>query len=88
MIIDLTESNASSSSAATHPIVTQAWSLLSQLSSLGYITDVDYQRLHELRKQRNEAVHFTGRDAPDPADVEYVLDIVDRMLNGRYVPAD
>jgi hypothetical protein len=66
----------------------QAWSLLSQLYSLGYINDADYERLHELRKQRNAAVHFTGKEAPDPADIEYTLDIVERMLNGRYTPGD
>jgi hypothetical protein len=68
------------------PAPQQAWSLLSQLNSLGYVSDADYDRLHELRKQRNAAVHFTGTEAPDPADVEYALDIIDRMLNGRYAP--
>jgi hypothetical protein len=70
------------------PAPQQAWSLLSQLYSLGYISDSDYDRLHELRKQRNAAVHFTGKEAPYPADIEYALDIVDRMLSGRYTPAD
>lgn len=70
------------------PAPQQAWSLLSQLYSLGYISDADYDRLHELRKQRNAAVHFTGEEAPDPADIEYALDIVDRMLSGRYTTGD
>jgi hypothetical protein len=68
------------------PSPQQAWALLSQLNSLGYITDDDYDRLHELRKQRNTAVHFTGKEPPDPADIHYALDIIDRMLSGRYTP--
>jgi hypothetical protein len=69
------------------PTPQQAWSLLSQLYSLGYISDVDYDRLHELRKQRNSAVHFTGKEEPDPADIEHALNIVDLMLSGQYAPA-
>ena len=74
--------------AGTRPAPQQAWTLLSQLYSLGYISDADYERLHELRTQRNAAVHFAGKQAPDPADIEYALGIVDRMLNGRYIAAD
>jgi len=68
------------------PAPQQAWQLLSQLNSLGYISDADYGRLHELRKQRNAAVHFTGTGTPDSADIKYLLDIVERMLSGRYTP--
>ena len=59
-------------------------SLLSQLSSLGYISDNDCDRLHELCKQRNAAVDFTSAEPPDSADIEYALDIISRMLDGQY----
>ena len=49
--------------ASERPAPQQAWSLL---YSLGYISDADCDRLHELRKQRNAAVHFTGKEAPIP----------------------
>jgi hypothetical protein len=58
------------------------------LSSLGYISDADYERLRQLRGQRNAAAHLTGGQAPDPGDIEYALDIVARMLDGRYTPGD
>jgi hypothetical protein len=65
------------------------------LYSLGYVGDADYERLRELRGQRNAAVHPSGRQPPgpadiepDPADIEYALDIISRMLNGQYVPGD
>lgn len=66
----------------------QAWPLLSQLYSLGYISDADYERLRQLREQRNAAAHLTGGQAPDPGDIEYALAIVARMLDGRYTPGD
>jgi hypothetical protein len=65
-----------------------AWQLLSQLYSLGYISEDDYSRLQEVRKQRNAAVHYVGTVAPNTSDIEYVLDIVDRMLSGRYTTVD
>ena len=65
------------------------WQLISHLDSLGYINDADLKRLTELRKQRNAAAHFWGReDPPNPADIEYCLEIVDRMLGGRYISVD
>lgn len=64
------------------------WQLLSYLDSLGHINEADLKRLTELRKQRNAAAHFVGQADPNPADIEYCLDIVDRMLSGRYVSVD
>lgn len=65
------------------------WRLLSFLDSLGYFNNTDIKRLAELRDQRNAAAHFARReDPPNPADIEYCLEIVDRMLSGRYVSAD
>ena len=65
------------------------WQLLSHLDSLGYINDADLKRFAELRKQRNATAHFAGREnPPNPADIEYCLEIVDRMLSGRYVSVD
>jgi hypothetical protein len=68
---------------------TLPWRLLSELDSLGYINEADLMRLTELRRQRNAAAHFMEpENPPKPADIEYCLDIVDRMLSGRYVSVD
>lgn len=68
--------------------VRNAWSLLSQLYSLGYINEQDFKRLTDLRKQRNAVVHFVERLAPNDGDVQYALDIVDRMIIGQYMSVD
>lgn len=64
------------------------WQLLSYLDSLGHINDADLKRLTELRRQRNAAAHFAGREDPNPDDIAYCLGVVDRMLSGRYVSVD
>lgn len=66
-----------------------AWQLLSNLYSLGYISQHDLAQLNKLRKVRNELVHVRhGRTTPRAEDVMYVLGLVDRMLTGRYISVD
>jgi hypothetical protein len=68
---------------------TLPWRLLAELDSLGYLNEGDLQRLTELRRQRNSAAHFMEPDdPPKPTDIQYCLDIVDRMLGDRYVSVD
>ena len=64
------------------------WQLLSRLYSLGYIGEQDYQQLAELRKQRNAAAHMRKTDPPEAGTIRYVLGVVERMVNGQYVPVD
>lgn len=64
------------------------WQLLSRLYSLGYVGEKDYQQLAELRKQRNAAAHLRQFDPPEAGTIRYVLAVVERMVNGQYVPVD
>jgi hypothetical protein len=69
--------------------VQMAWLLLSHLDSLGYINEADLKRFGELRRQRNAAAHFSGPEhPPNEADIEYCLEVVDRMLRSQYSSVD
>lgn len=65
-----------------------AWPLLSRLYSLGYVSEADFKRLREVRKQRNAAVHFGPDDPPQAEDIEFTLALAERLGSGRYVPVD
>jgi len=68
---------------------TLPWRLLSYLDSLGYINEADLKWLTELRNERNAAAHFRGPDdPPSRAAIEHCLEVVNRMLSGRYVSVD
>lgn len=68
---------------------TLPWRLLSHLDSLGYINEPDLKWLTELRNERNAAAHFGGpADPPSREAIEYCLELVNRMLSGRYVSVD
>ena len=56
--------------------------------SLGYVGEKDYQQLAELRKQRNAAAHLRQFDPPEAGTIRHVLAVVERMVNGQYVPVD
>ena len=65
-----------------------AWPLVSHLFSLGYVTEGDYDRMANLRKQRNAAAHFRPGNEPSAAEVEYILTLVERMVYGQYASVD
>jgi hypothetical protein len=65
-----------------------AWPLLSRLYSLGYLSESDYERLREVRRQRNAAVHFGHGELSQIQDIQYTLALVDRLLSGQYVSVD
>lgn len=65
-----------------------AWPLLSRLYSLGYVSEGDFQRLGEVRKQRNAAVHFGPDSPPNAQDIEFTLVLVERLISDQYVPVD
>jgi hypothetical protein len=64
------------------------WQLLSNLYSLGYISQRDFAQVNVLRKERNSLVHVGGRTTPDVKNIQYILRLADRMLTGRYVSVD
>ncbi|MGA6209459.1 hypothetical protein ACPESR_32350, partial [Nocardia testacea] len=64
------------------------WPLITNLNSVGYIDDQDYESLGRVYKQRNGVVHFAQNEPPSVRDIETVLDIVDRMANGWYPNTD
>lgn len=64
------------------------WQLLSDLYSLGYVSDRDFERLTAFWKLRNEIAHHVSPVAPRPEDVEAILKIAERMIGGRYVSTD
>jgi hypothetical protein len=72
----------------TPDVSRNSWSSLSQLYSLGYIDEEDYERLSDLRKQRNAVAHFAEQRVSDYRDIQFALDIVERMITGRYISVD
>jgi hypothetical protein len=66
------------------------WQLLTGMYSYGQISEGDYQRLSELWRLRNEVAHHVGDAMPEPshADVDFVLEMAERLVTGRYVAVD
>jgi hypothetical protein len=64
------------------------WQLLSDLYSLGYVSDGDFERLTAFWKLRNEIAHHVSPVIPGPEDVQTILQIAERMIGGRYVSTD
>lgn len=62
--------------------------LLSNLYSLGYVDDIDFDRLNRLFALRNAIAHSATAQTPELEDIEFCLDLARRMLDGRYVSAD
>jgi hypothetical protein len=62
--------------------------LLSNLYSLGYIDDSDFNRLSSLYTLRSAIAHQAVPQIPKPTDIEFCLDLATRMLDGQYVSAD
>src|SRR6266496_520073 len=67
---------------------TTPWQLLSDLYSLGYVSDRDFERLTAFWKLRNEIAHHVGLVTPRREDIEFILKIAERMLAGRYISTD
>lgn len=70
----------------------QAWrsprQLLSNLYSLGYVSEQDFQRLMNLAKARSEIAHHVSRITPSVGDIEFILKTAERMASGQYVSVD
>jgi hypothetical protein len=64
------------------------WQLLSNLYSLGYISENDFQLLANLGKLRNEIAHHVSRIVPSVEGIEFILGIAERMISGRYISTD
>jgi hypothetical protein len=64
------------------------WQVISQLYSLGYVSERDYKLLDEAHKRRNQAAHFRSSGSPRVSEVLNLLTLVERMVNGQYVPVD
>ncbi len=62
--------------------------LLSNLYSLGYVDDADFNRLSQLYTLRSAIAHQATPQIPELKDIEFCLDLTTRMLDGRYVSAD
>lgn len=62
--------------------------LLSNLYSLGYLDETDFNRLKSLYKLRSRIAHLATPEEPDRDDIPFVLNLADRMLNDRYVSTD
>ena len=67
---------------------TTPWQLLSDLYSLGYVSDRDFERLTAFWKLRNEIAHHVSPVTPRREDIEIILKIAKRMIGGRYVTSD
>lgn len=66
------------------------WQLLTSMYSDGQISEGDYQHLSKLWKLRNDIAHHAGGTTPEPSrtDVEFVADMAELLVTGRYVMAD
>jgi hypothetical protein len=66
------------------------WQLLTGMYSYGQISEGDYQKLSELWKLRNDVAHHAGSATLEPslADVNFVADMAELLVAGRYVTAD
>jgi hypothetical protein len=62
--------------------------LLSNLYSLGYVSEKDFQRLMSIAKVRSDIAHHASRITPSAADIEFILRIAERMASGQYVSVD
>lgn len=62
--------------------------LLSNLYSLGYIDEADFNRLSRLYTLRSAISHLATPQIPEYGDVEFSLDLATRMLDGHYISAD
>ena len=62
--------------------------LLSNLYSLGYVDEVDFDRLRSLYRLRSQIAHLSTPRQPERDDILFVLNLADRMLNDRYISAD
>jgi hypothetical protein len=61
---------------------------LSELYSLGYISEADHERLVALWRTRSEIAHRGDSTDPKREDVDFVLKIARRMATERYVSVD
>jgi hypothetical protein len=64
------------------------WQLLSDLYSLGYVSDRDFERLTAFWKLRNEIAHHVSPVIPSSEDIQAILQIAERMIGGHYVSTD
>ena len=62
--------------------------LLSNLYSLGFVDESDFSRCARLWKLRSAITHQATALKPRPEDIEFIIDLADRMRTGRYVSAD
>jgi predicted DNA-binding protein len=62
--------------------------LLANLSGLGLIDTADYSRLSQLYKLRSGISHSLTAEQPDIEDIYFVINIAERMAQGRYTSAD
>lgn len=62
--------------------------LLANLYSLGFVEEVDYNRLTALYTLRVAIAHNASPMQPNPSDIQFCLDLARQMLEGRYISAD
>jgi len=63
--------------------------LLDSMYSLGFINDSDFKRLSALWRLRNDIAHGASRGSgPKKEDIDFILDIAERMARGKYVSVD
>lgn len=62
--------------------------LISNLYSLGYLDESDFSRLKSLYRLRSRIAHLATPEEPERDDIQFVLNLADRMLNNRYASAD
>jgi len=64
------------------------WQTLSNLYSLGYVSEPDFNILRRLYELRSSIAHAASPRIPQLEDIRFCLDLASRMLEGRYVTAD
>jgi hypothetical protein len=65
-----------------------SWRAATNLYSLGYVDEADFEQLSKLWRARNEIAHNASPHEPTRDDVSFVLDVAMRMTTGEYVSAD
>ena len=64
------------------------WQTLSNLYSLGYVSEPDFNILRRLYELRSSIAHAASPRIPEPEDIRFCLDLASRMLEDRYITAD
>jgi hypothetical protein len=62
--------------------------LFANLYSLGLFDESDFNRVTHLYRLRSEIAHSATPREPELGDIEFSLDLAERMLSDRYISAD